>query len=79
MMSIKTNQIVTINNKFYLVESVDNDICTLKELRGSIISESSELDTIHNRLDKLEEAIKEILELSKAIRERQIDIKNGYR
>lgn len=78
-MSIKTNQIVTINNKFYLVESVDNDICTLKELRGSIISESSELDTIHNRLDKLEETIKEILELSKAIRERQIDIKNGYR
>lgn len=79
MMSMKTNQIVTINNKFYLVESVDNDICTLKELRGSVISESSELDTIHNRLDKLEEAIKEILELSKAIRERQIDIKNGYR
>lgn len=79
MMSIKTNQIVTINNKFYLVESVDNDICTLKELRGSVISESSELDTIHNRLDKLEETIKEILELSKAIRERQIDIKNGYR
>ena len=79
MMSIKTNQIVTINNKFYLVESVDNDICTLKELRGSVISESSELDTIHNRLDKLEEALKEILELSKAIRERQIDIKNGYR
>lgn len=78
MMSMKTNQIVTINNKFYLVESVDNDICTLKELRGSVISESSELDTIHNRLDKLEEAIKEILELSKAIRERQIDIKNGY-
>lgn len=79
MMSMKTNQIVTINNKFYLVESVDNDICTLKELRGSVISESSELDTIHNRLDKLEEALKEILELSKAIRERQIDIKNGYR
>lgn len=79
MMSMKTNQIVTINNKFYLVESVDNDICTLKELRGSVISESSELDTIHNRLDKLEEVLKEILELSKAIRERQIDIKNGYR
>lgn len=79
MMSIKTNQIVTINNKFYSVESVDNDICTLKELRGSVISESSELDTIHNRLDKLEEALKEILELSKAIRERQINIKNGYR
>nr|DAJ90483.1 MAG TPA: E2 glycoprotein [Caudoviricetes sp.] len=76
---MKTNQIVTINNKFYLVESVDNDICTLKELRGSVISESSELDTIHNRLDKLEEVLKEILELSKAIRERQIDIKNGYR
>ena len=79
MMSIKINQIVTINNKFYLVESVDNDTCTLKELRGRVISESSELDTIHNRLDKLEEALKEILELSKAIRERQIDIKNGYR
>lgn len=79
MISMKTNQIVTINNKFYLVESVDNDICTLKELRGSIISESSELDTIHNRLDKLEEALKEILELSKAIRERQINVKKGYR
>ena len=79
MMSMKTNQIVTINNKFYLVESVDNDICTLKELRGSVISESSELDAIHNRLNKLEEVLKEILELSKAIRERQIDIKNGYR
>lgn len=78
MMSIKTNQIVTINNKFYLVESVDNDMCTLKELRGSVISESSELDTIHNRLDKLEEALKEILELSKAIRERQINIQKGY-
>lgn len=77
-MSIKTNQIVTINNKFYLVESVDNDIYTLKELRGSIISESSELDTIHNRLDKLEEVIKEILELSKAIRERQISIQKGW-
>ena len=78
MMSIKTNQIVTINNKFYLVESVDSDICTLKELRGSVISESSELDTIHNRLDKLEEVLKEILELSKAIRERQVNIQKGY-
>lgn len=78
MMSIKTNQIVTINSKFYSVESIDNGVCTLKELRGRVISESSELDTIHNRLDKLEEAIKEILELSKAIRERQINIQKGY-
>lgn len=75
---LKQNQIVTINDKFYLVESVDNDIYTLKELSGRIVTESSEIDTIHNRLDKLEEVIKEILELSKAIRERQISIQKGY-
>lgn len=77
-MSIKANQIVTINNKFYLVESVDNDICTLKELRGSVISESSDIDTLHNRLDKLENILSEILSLSKAIRERQVDIQKGW-
>lgn len=76
---LKQNQIVTINDKFYLVESVDNDIYTLKELSGRIVTESSEIDTIHNRLDKLEETLSQILKLSKAIRERQIDIKNGYR
>lgn len=76
---LKQNQIVTINDKFYLVESVDNDIYALKELSGRIVTESSEIDTIHNRLDKLEETLSQILKLSKAIRERQIDIKNGYR
>lgn len=75
---LKQNQIVTINDKFYLVESVDNDMYTLKELSGRIVTESSEIDTIHNRLDKLEENLSQILKLSKDIRERQVDIQKGW-
>lgn len=77
-MALKENQVIVINNKFYSVEYVDGDTYSIKELKGRVVHESSDIDTIHNRLDKLEEMIKEILELSKAIRERQISIQKGY-
>jgi hypothetical protein len=67
-----------INNKFYSVEHVDDDMYSIKELKGHVVHESLDIDTLHNRLDKLENILSEILSLSKAIRERQVDIQKGW-
>lgn len=77
-MALKENQVIVINNKFYSVEYVDGDTYSIKELKGRVVYESSDIDTLHNRLDKLENILSEILSLSKAIRERQVDIQKGW-
>ena len=77
-MALKENQVIVINNKFYSVEYVDGDTYSIKELKGRVVHESSDIDALHNRLDKLENILSEILSLSKAIRERQVDIQKGW-
>lgn len=64
-------KIVTINNqRFRITSNFFEDGYILEEIDDSkvkIIEESDEFETIHNRLDKLEKDVKDILKIVKRL------------
>lgn len=77
-MIIKENQILEIQGNLYKVISVKDKVYSIEEIEVKIIENNPELTFINNRLDKIEKTLSNILELSKAIRNRQIAIEKGY-